>query len=119
MISLIVQAIVAAATVLTPAAMLVIANTIHKYVPHRNVLEALEQFAQDAVVLAEKSGAPNKMQYAEVVLQDMLIRAGFEKQDAELLRGCLEHAYCELKDDIERVYSKPQIKPAEPSGGDE
>ena len=119
MINLIVQALVAIAGFLTPVVMLAIANAIHKYVPHKDVLEALEQFAQDAVVLAEKSGAPDKMQYAEVVLQDMLIRAGFEKQDAELLRGCLEHAYCELKDDIERVYSKPQIKPAEPSGGDE
>lgn len=119
MISLIVQAIVAAATVLTPVAMLVIANAIHKYVPQRDLLEALGQFAKDAVVLAEKAGAPNKMQYAEVTLQDMLVRAGFEKQDAEMLRGCLEHAYCELKDDIERVYSKPQIKPAEPSGGED
>ncbi|MFK5705249.1 hypothetical protein ACI3E1_02185, partial [Ligilactobacillus sp. LYQ139] len=104
---------------LTPAVMLVIANAIHKYVPQQDVLEALEQFAKDAVVLAEKAGAPDKMQYAEVMLQDMLVRAGFDKQDTDLLRGCLEHAYCELKDDIERVYSTPKIKPAEPSGGED
>ena len=34
----------------------------------------------------------------------MLQQAGFSKQDEDLLAGCIEHAYCELKNDIESVY---------------
>ncbi|MFK5676017.1 hypothetical protein [Ligilactobacillus sp. LYQ60] len=113
------QIVVAVAGILTPALCLWVANLVKKYIPTKPLLQALEQFAKDAVVLAEKAGAPDKMQYAEVMLQDMLVRAGFDKQDTDLLRGCLEHAYCELKEDIERVYSTPKIKPAEPSGGED
>ena len=39
-------------------------------------------------------------------MQDLLEQAGFSKQDEDLLAGCIEHAYCELKQDIESVYQK-------------
>ena len=85
-----------------------IANFVKKYIPNKSLLQALEQFAKDAVVLAEKAGLTDKLldkkQYAINKLQDMLQQAGFSKQDEELLAGCIEHAYCELKKDIESVY---------------
>lgn len=102
------QIIVAVAGVLTPVICGYVANLIKKYIPNKNLLQALGQFAQDAVVVAEKAGLTdksiNKKQYAIDKLQDMLQQAGFSKQDEELLAGCIEHAYCELKNDIESVY---------------
>lgn len=104
------QIIVAMAGVLTPIVCVYVANLIKKYIPTKDLLQALEQFAKDAVVLAEKAGLNdkllNKKQYAIDKLQDMLEQAGFSKQDEELLAGCIEHAYCELKQDIESVYQK-------------
>ena len=74
----------------------------------------MEQFAEDAVVLSEKAGLTdkllNKKQFAIDKLQDMLHQAGFSKQDKDLLAGCIEHAYCELKKDIESVYRASDAK---------
>lgn len=110
MINIVTQIIVAVAGVLTPAICLYVAKLIKKYVPTKDLLQALEQFAKDAVVLAEKAGLTdkllNKKQYAIDKLQDMLEQAGFNNQDESLLAGCIEHAYCELKQDIESVYQK-------------
>ena len=107
------QIIVAVAGVLTPIICGYVANLIKKYIPNKNLLQALGQFAQDAVVVAEKAGLTdkliNKKQYAIDKLQDMLQQAGFSKQDEELLAGCIEHAYCELKNDIESVYKTPVV----------
>lgn len=107
------QIIVAVAGVLTPVICGYVANLIKKYIPDKNLLQALGQFAQDAVVVAEKAGLTdkliNKKQYAIDKLQDMLQQAGFSKQDEELLAGCIEHAYCELKNDIESVYKTPVV----------
>ena len=104
------QIIVAVAGVLTPIVCVYVANLIKKYIPNNSLLQALEQFAKDAVVLAEKAGLTdkllNKKQYAIDKLQDLLEQAGFSKQDEDLLAGCIEHAYCELKQDIESVYQK-------------
>ena len=104
------QIIVAVAGVLTPIVCVYVASLIKKYIPNNSLLQALEQFAKDAVVLAEKAGLNekllNKKQYAIDKLQDMLEQAGFSKQDESLLAGCIEHAYCELKQDIESVYQK-------------
>ncbi len=104
------QIIVAVAGVLTPIVCVYVANLIKKYIPNNSLLQALEQFAKDAVVLAEKAGLTgkllNKKQYAIDKLQDLLEQAGFNKQDEDLLAGCIEHAYCELKQDIESVYQK-------------
>lgn len=104
------QIIVAVAGVLTPIVCVYVANLIKKYIPTKDLLQALEQFAKDAVILAEKAGLTdkllNKKQYAIDKLQDLLEQAGFSKQDEELLAGCIEHAYCELKQDIESVYQK-------------
>ena len=106
--SIVTQVIIAVAGVLTPIVCLYIANFVKKYIPNKSLLQALEQFAKDAVVLAEKAGLTDmlldKKQYAINKLQDMLQQAGFSKQDEELLAGCIEHAYCELKKDIESVY---------------
>lgn len=106
--SIVAQVIISVAGVLTPAICLYVANLIKKYIPNKSLLQALEQFAKDAVVLAEKAGLTDKLldkkQYAIDKLQDMLQQAGFSKQDEELLAGCVEHAYCELKKDIESVY---------------
>lgn len=106
--SIVTQVIIAVAGVLTPAICLYVATLIKKYIPNKSLLQALEQFAKDAVVLAEKAGLTDKLldkkQYAIDKLQDMLQQAGFSKQDEELLAGCIEHAYCELKKDIESVY---------------
>lgn len=106
--SIVTQVIIAVAGVLTPAICLCVANLIKKYIPNKSLLQALEQFAKDAVVLAEKAGLTDKLldkkQYAIDKLQDMLQQAGFSKQDEDLLAGCIEHAYCELKKDIESVY---------------
>lgn len=106
--SIVTQVIIAVAGVLTPIVCLYIANFVKKYIPNKSLLQALEQFAKDAVVLAEKAGLTDKLldkkQYAINKLQDMLQQAGFSKQDEELLAGCIEHAYCELKKDIESVY---------------
>ena len=106
--SIVTQVIIAVAGVLTPRVCLYIANFVKKYIPNKSLLQALEQFAKDAVVLAEKAGLTDKLldkkQYAINKLQDMLQQAGFSKQDEELLAGCIEHAYCELKKDIESVY---------------
>ena len=103
--SIVAQVIISVAGVLTPTICLYVANLIKKYIPNKNLLQALEQFAKDAVVLAEKAGLTDKLldkkQYAIDKLQDMLQQAGFSKQDEELLAGCVEHAYCELKKDIE------------------
>ena len=102
------QIIVAVAGVLTPVICGYVANLIRKYIPTKNLLQALEQFAKDTVVLTEKAGLTDKLldkkQYAINKLQDMLQQAGFSKQDEDLLAGCIEHAYCELKNDIESVY---------------
>ena len=108
MTNTITQIIVAVAGVLTPVICGYVANLIKKYIPDKNLLQALGQFAQDAVVVAEKAGLTdkllNKKQYAIDKLQDMLQQAGFSKQDEELLGNCIEHAYCELKRNIESVY---------------
>lgn len=108
MTNTITQVIVAVAGVLTPVICGYVANLIKKYIPDKSLLQALGQFAQDAVVVAEKAGLTdkllNKKQYAIDKLQDMLQQAGFSKQDEDLLAGCIEHAYCELKNDIESVY---------------
>lgn len=108
MTNTITQIIVAVAGVLTPVICGYVANLIKKYIPDKNLLQALEQFAQDAVVLSEKAGVTDKLldkkQFAIDKLQDMLQQAGFSKQDEGLLAGCIEHAYCELKNDIESVY---------------
>lgn len=108
MSDIITQIIVAVAGVLTPVICGYVANLVRKYIPTKDLLQALEQFAKDAVVLAEKAGLTNKLlnkkQFAIDKLQDMLQQAGFSKQDEDLLAGCIEHAYCELKKDIESVY---------------
>mgnify|MGYP005754968279 FL=1 len=110
--SIVTQVIIAVAGVLTPAICLYVANLIKKYIPNKSLLQALEQFAKDAVVLAEKAGLTDKLldkkQYAIDKLQDMLQQAGFSKQDEKLLAGCVERAYCELKKDIESVYKAPE-----------
>ena len=102
------QIIVAVAGILTPVICGYVANLVRKYIPTKDLLQALEQFAKDAVVLAEKAGLTdkllNKKQFAIDKLQDMLQQAGFSKQDEDLLAGCIERAYCELKKDIESVY---------------
>ena len=102
------QIIVVVAGVLTPVICGYVANLVRKYIPTKDLLQALEQFAKDAVVLAEKAGLTdkllNKKQFAIDKLQDMLQQASFSKQDEDLLAGCIEHAYCELKKDIESVY---------------
>ena len=107
------QIIVAVAGVLTPVICGYVANLIRKYIPTKDLLQALEQFAKDAVVLAEKAGLTDKLldkkQYAIDKLQDMLQQAGFNKQDEGLLAGCIEHAYCELKHDIESVYKASAV----------
>lgn len=106
--SIVAQVIISVAGVLTPAICLYAANLIKKYIPNKGLFQALEQFAQDAVVVTEKAGLTDKLldkkQYAIQQLQDMLEHAGFSKQNEELLGNCIEHAYCELKKDIESVY---------------
>ena len=108
------QIIVAVAGVLTPVICGYVANLVRKYIPTKDLLQALEQFAKDAVVLSEKAGLTdkllNKKQFAIDKLQDMLHQAGFSKQDKDLLAGCIEHAYCELKKDIESVYRASDAK---------
>ena len=108
------QIIVAVAGVLTPVICGYVANLVRKYIPTKDLLQALEQFAKDAVVLAEKAGLTDKLldkkQYAIDKLQDMLQQAGFSKQDEKLLAGCVERAYCELKKDIESVYKADDMK---------
>lgn len=111
------QIVIAVAGVLTPMICMYVANLIKKYIPTKSLLQALEQFAKDAVVLAEKAGLKdellNKKQYAVQQLQDMLEKAGFSKQDEDLLSACVEHAYCELKGDIEKVYGGDKIETQE------
>lgn len=112
------QIIVAVAGVLTPVICGYVANLIKKYIPDKSLLQALKQFAQDTVVVAEKAGVTDKLldkkQYAIDKLQDMLQQAGFSKQDEELLGNCIEHAYCELKNDIESVYKTPVVSDVKP-----
>ena len=112
------QIIVAVAGVLTPVICGYVANLIKKYIPDKSLLQALGQFAQDAVVVAEKAGLTDKLldkkQYAIQQLQDMLEHAGFSKQNEELLGSCVEHAYCELKHDIESVYKAPAVSDTKP-----
>lgn len=104
------QCIVALAGVLIPIISAYCAQLVKKYIPTKSLLTALEQFAKDAVVLAEKAGLNdkllNKKQYAIDKLQDMLENVGFNQQDVSLLSDCIERAYCELKNDIESVYQK-------------
>ncbi|HIX01174.1 MAG TPA: phage holin family protein [Candidatus Ligilactobacillus excrementigallinarum] len=104
------QCIVAVAGVLIPIICAYCARLVKKYIPTKSLLTALEQFAKDAVVLAEKAGLNdkllNKKQYAINKLQDMLENVGFNQQDVSLLSDCIERAYCELKNDIESVYQK-------------
>ena len=103
---------------LTPIICGYVANLIKKYIPDKNLLQALGQFAQAAVVIAEKAGVTDKLldkkQFAIDKLQDMLQQAGFSKQDEELLGNCIEHAYCELKNDIESVYKTPVVSDVKP-----
>ena len=112
------QIIVPVAGVLTPVICGYVANLIKKYIPDKSLLQALGQFAQDAVVIAEKAGLTDKLldkkQYAIQQLQDMLEHAGFSKQNEELLGSCVEHAYCELKHDIESVYKAPAVSDTKP-----
>ena len=118
MTNTITQIIVAVAGVLIPVICGYVANLIKKYIPDKNLLQALGQFAQDAVVVAEKAGVTDKLldkkQYAINKLQDMLEHAGFSKQNEELLGSCVEHAYCELKHDIESVYKAPAVSDTKP-----
>ena len=118
MTNTITQIIVAVAGVLTPVICGYVANLIKKYIPNKGLFQALQQFAQDAVVVAEKAGVADKLldkkQYAIDKLQDMLQQAGFSKQDEELLGNCIEHAYCELKNDIESVYKTPVVSDVKP-----
>ena len=118
MTNTITQIIVAVAGVLTPVICGYVANLIKKYIPDKSLLQALGQFAQDAVVVAEKAGVTDKLldkkQYAINKLQDMLEHAGFSKQNEELLGSCVEHAYCELKHDIESVYKAPAVFDTKP-----
>lgn len=118
MTNTITQIIVAVAGVLTPVICGYVANLIKKYIPDKSLLQALGQFAQDAVVVAEKVGVTDKLldkkQYAINKLQDMLEHAGFSKQNEELLGSCVEHAYCELKHDIESVYKAPAVSDTKP-----
>ncbi|MDO3394053.1 phage holin [Ligilactobacillus sp. 110_WCHN] len=118
MTNTITQIIVAVAGVLTPVICGYVANLIKKYIPDKSLLQALGQFAQDAVVVAEKAGVTDKLldkkQYAINKLQDMLEHAGFSKQNEELLGSCVEHAYCELKHDIESVYKAPAVSDTKP-----
>ena len=120
MINTLTQIIVAVAGVLTPVICGYVANLIRKYIPTKSLLQVLEQFAKDAVVLAEKAGVTDKLldkkQFAIDKLQDMLQQAGFSKQDEDLLAGCIEHAYCELKNDIEPVYQVDSAKIASTTG---
>lgn len=106
---LITQIIIAVAGVLMPAICVYVANLIKKYIPNHSLLQALQQFAKDAVVVAEQAGLTDKLldkkQYAIDKLQDLLEQAGFSKQDEDLLSACIEKAYCELKQDIEAVYT--------------
>ena len=108
MTNTITQVIVTVAGVLIPVICGYVANLIKKYIPNKGLFQALQQFAQAAVVVAEKAGVADKLldkkQFAIDKLQDMLQQAGFSKQDEDLLAGCIEHAYCELKKDIESVY---------------
>lgn len=110
------QIIVAVAGILTPVICGYVANLIRKYIPTKNLLQALEQFAKDAVVLSEKAQLTdkllNKKQFAIDKLQDMLQQAGFSKQDEDLLAGCIEYAYCELKNAIESVYKTSDTEPS-------
>ncbi|WP_278838256.1 phage holin [Ligilactobacillus saerimneri] len=116
---IITQVIVAVAGVLTPAICLYATNLIKKYIPNKELFQALEQFAQDAVVVAEKAGLTDKLldkkQYAIQQLQDMLEHAGFSKQNEELLGNCVEHAYCEMKRRIESVYKAPVVSDVKPT----
>ena len=118
MTNTITQIIVAVAGVLTPVICGYVANLIKKYIPNKGLFQALQQFAQDAVVVAEKAGVADKLldkkQYAIDKLQDMLQQAGFSKQDEELLGNCIEHAYCKLKNDIESVYKTPVVSDVKP-----
>ena len=120
--SIVTQVIIAVAGVLTPVICGYVANLIKKYIPNKGLFQALQQFAQAAVVVAEKAGLTDKLldkkQYAIDKLQDMLQQAGFSKQDEELLAGCIEHAYCELKNDIESVYKTSDVKPSPTVGAD-
>lgn len=119
MTDIITQIIVAVAGVLTPAICLYVANLLKKYVPNKGLFQALQQFAQDAVVVAEKAGLTDKLldkkQYAIQQLQDMLDHAGFNKQNEELLGNCIEHAYCEMKRSIESVYKAPVVSDIKPT----
>ena len=118
MTNTITQIIVAVAGVLIPVICGYVANLIKKYIPDKSLLQALGQFAQDAVVIAEKAGLTDKLldkkQYAIQQLQEMLEHAGFSKQNEELLGSCVEHAYCELKHDIESVYKAPAVSDTKP-----
>lgn len=119
MTDIITQIIIAVAGVLTPAICLYVASLLKKYVPNKGLFQALEQFAQDAVVVAEKAGLTDKLldkkQYAVQQLQDMLEHAGFSKQNEELLGNCIEHAYCEMKRSIESVYKAPVVSDVKPT----
>lgn len=116
---IITQIIIAVAGVLTPAICLYVANLFKKYIPNKGLFQALQQFAQDAVVVAEKAGLTDKLldkkQYAIQQLQDMLEHAGFSKQNEELLGNCVEHAYCELKHSIESIYKMPVVADVKPT----
>lgn len=119
MSDIITQIIVAVAGVLTPAICLYATNLIKKYIPNKGLFQALQQFAQNAVVVAEKTGLTDKLldkkQYAIQQLQDMLDHAGFNKQNEELLGNCIEHAYCEMKRSIESVYKAPVVSDIKPT----
>ena len=123
MTNTITQVIVTVAGVLIPVICGYVANLIKKYIPNKGLFQALQQFAQAAVVVAEKAGVADKLldkkQFAIDKLQDMLQQAGFSKQDEDLLAGCIEHAYCELKKDIESVYQVDSANSATTVKGDE
>lgn len=114
MTNIITQIIIAVAGILTPVACLYVTNLFKKYVQNKGLFQALEQFAKDAVVVAEKAGLTDKLldkkRYAIELLRDMLYAAGFSKQDEILLEACIEHAYCDLKSDIESVYKDKVIE---------
>ena len=105
---IITQIIVAVGSIVCPLIFGYIATLVKKYIPKKAELQAIEQFAKDAVVITEQIASTHKIEdkkdYAMLELQNMLQQAGFSVEDKNILSSAIERAFLGLKNAIEAQY---------------
>lgn len=89
-----------------------LSNIIRKYIKNADVFNSLEQFAEDAVVLAEKSGAikgltgSEKFEQAVTYINKGLAAKGITSVTEDQIKAVIETAFVNNKVKLENAYAK-------------